>query len=317
MVGWEAVVPYEGSSPCGGVHALRMCLETWRASEGPWPSAGFLSCLTTLPFGASFEAEAQRPRLVPGPPQITPEAGLDRAVEALGARWRVEHPDGPVQARGLLRRALEEGPVLAGPVNRGALPYHPRPPAGFEEHFVVISRLEGDRIRLQDPAGFPEISLPQGSFFEAWRGDGFGTPRPPFTFRWELRRTQVPTPEEILARVLPQIRENLRAPEGNGHLRTGPAAFRGAAELFRQPVDPETLSYHREVAFPLGARRSSDAAIFLRRFHLSELADLLSEKAALLGEASYAISLGDFGGVVRALERVGVLEEGLTRSFGP
>ncbi len=313
MSGWEAVVPYEGNSPYCYSSALRMCLETWRASESPWPSVGVLETLSTMPFGVFLLPPPAGPKLFFSPLSVDPDLGLERAVDSLGARWRTEHPPGPVQARGLLRRALEEGPVLAGPLDMSSLPYHP----GHEQlrgvdHYVVITGLEGDRIRIQDPGGYPEMILPQGTFFEAWRAEGIPFPHHPYTFRWELRRTLVPSPEEIFQRALPRIVETVRMDPGERAVPVGPRALREAAEAFRQgPISPGMASFHARFAFPLGARRSADAAVFLRRFGLAAGADLLGEKARLLGEAGYALSLSDGPEVARTLDALAGVEERL------
>jgi hypothetical protein len=247
---------------------------------------------------------------------MDPDLGLERAVDSLGARWRTEHPPGPVKARGLLRRALEEGPVLAGPLDLSSLPYHD----GHEQlrgvdHYVVITGLEGDRIRIQDPGGYPEMVLPQGTFFEAWRAEGIPFPHHPYTFRWELRRTLVPSPEEIFQRALPRIVETVRMDPGEQAVPVGPRAVRQAAEAFRGPISPEMRRFHAGFSFPLGARRSADAAVFLRRFGLGPAADLFAERARLLGEASYALSLSDGAGVARALERLAGVEESIRTTF--
>jgi hypothetical protein len=316
MTGWEAVVPYEGNSPYCYSSALRMCLETWRASESPWPSVGFLESLSTMPFGVFLLPPPAGPKLFFSPLSMDPDLGLERAVDSLGARWRTEHPPGPVQARGLLRRALEEGPVLAGPLDLSSLPYHD----GHEQlrgvdHYVVITGLEGDRIRIQDPGGYPEMVLPQGTFFEAWRAEGIPFPHHPYTFRWELRRTLVPSSEEMFQRALPRIVETVRMDPGEQAVPVGPRAVRQAAEAFRGPISPEMRRFHAGFSFPLGARRSADAAVFLRRFGLGPAADLFAERARLLGEASYALSLSDGAGVARALERLAGVEESIRTTF--
>lgn len=81
-------IPYTGKSEYCYANSLHMCLLAAGFAAGELPEPGFLECLTTLPFGSMYERLEDGPLFFPSPIAMSPDTGLDRALDTLG--WSCE-----------------------------------------------------------------------------------------------------------------------------------------------------------------------------------------------------------------------------------
>lgn len=119
----------------------------------------YLEALMVMGNGASIMKDDPRHPLVffdNGEPDVS----ISNCLRMLGFAWEDFFVEGPTtdltEVRDRLARMLESGPVVAGPLDMGLLTYNPNfHGLGGVDHFVCVLGLDGGRLHLHDPAGFP------------------------------------------------------------------------------------------------------------------------------------------------------------------
>jgi hypothetical protein len=91
----------------------------------------------------------------------------------------------------------------------------------------------------------------------------------------------------MIARTLGAARASLAADPGGPDRYGGPRAFRLLAADLRGTIAKRLAGHLTCFALPLAARRSHDAAAFLREAGHAKAAGLLERKAQCFGEAQY------------------------------
>jgi hypothetical protein len=304
------MLAYTGSSDYCFANSLHMCLLGSGAPGGSLPSTGFLECLTTQPFGYTYQKEAEL-FYFSAP---NPDLGLTRALATLGWECRLESGGDADAALARLRAAAQHGPVLIGPLNMGHLTYNPNYPyLGGADHFIVVLSVGEDHAVVHDPKGFPSVTLPLENLLSAWRAEKLDIKYTdaPYIQRAAFRAVAVPSRAAMIERTLPLIGENLRQECWWPGVYGGVPALRMLAQTLRADV-PEHLAVHLlYFALPLGLRHKVDAQMFLREGNRAEAADLIARQARLLGQAQYAGVQRDWPAVATAVEQVAALEEQL------
>src|SRR5262249_40073526 len=195
----------------------------------------------------------------------TPDQGPPAARGGLGGECRGGR-DGPAEtALARLAETAARGPVIAGPLDLGALGYMPHHAqfAGVD-HFAVVLGVEGDRVRVHDPDGYPFAAMPAAEFLRAWKAERVRYAQVPYTMRSGFRHARGWGRDEMIARTLEVVRAHLAADPGGPDHYGGPRAFRLLAADLRGAVAKRLAGHLTCLALPLAARRSHDAADFLR-----------------------------------------------------
>jgi hypothetical protein len=312
------VTRYTGNGAYCYSNSVYMALRESGAAAAELPEPGFIECLTTMPFGTLYlgsgaicsSTSARRwPRRTGGsPPRSTPSAGS----AGRSARAR------PEAALARLADAAGRGPVLAGPLDMGGLGYMPHhAQLSGSDHFVVVLGVENDRVRMHDPDGYPYAALPTAEFLRAWKADRVRYAQVPYTMRTGFRQVRHPAREGMIARTLAVVRTNLAADPGGPDQYGGPRAFRLLAADLRGAVAKRLAGHLTYFAFPLAARRSHDAAAFLREGGRVAAAGLFERKARCFGEAQYAAVQERWEDTAGLLESIADLEEGLIHALTP
>jgi hypothetical protein len=114
-----------------------------------------------------------------------------------------------------LREAVQQGPVLIGPLSMGYLTYNPNHPYLLgADHYVMVLSMDEDQVQVQvhDPKGYPSAALPVEYLLKAWRADGMDLAYTdePFTMRIAFRPQEPSSRQQMIERTLPFIRENLQ-----------------------------------------------------------------------------------------------------------
>ncbi len=300
------MLPYVGSGEYCYANSLYMSLLGSGASLDTLPSPGFLECLTTMPFGNTYLKEA-RLFFFDG---FDPHLGLTRAIETLGWTCQLEQGGDEQTALERLRAAVQHGPVLIGPLDMGYLTYNPNHPfLGGADHFLVVLAVEADHVLVHDPKGFPYATLPFENLLKAWRAERIPYIDEAYTMRSHFRQVEVVSHQEMIARTLPYIRENVQRDPGGPAVYGCVRALRMLAETLRAEV-PENLAGHLlYFALPLAVRRNLDAQAFLTEGNQPEAAELLEQQARLLGRAQYPGVQHEWSFVATLIEQVAALEE--------
>jgi hypothetical protein len=312
------VTRYTGNGAYCYANSLYMALGESGARSAELPEPGFIECLTTMPFGTLYLRAGRDLLVFFSSPVTNPDEGLTTALDVMGWECRDERGGTPEAALERLAQAAARGPVLAGPLDMGALgymPYHQQ--VSGSDHFLVVLGVEGDRVRVHDPNGFPHAALPIGDFLRAWKADRVRYSRTPYAMRAGFRQVRHPARDEMIARTLLVVRANLAADPGGPDHYGGPRAFRLLAADLRGAVAKRLAGHLTYFALPLAARRSHDAAAFLREAGRAEVAGLLERKARCFGEAQYWAVQERWDTTADTMEAVAALEESLIHALEP
>jgi hypothetical protein len=292
-----------------------MVLHAAGADIGWLPDVGFIECLTTLPFGNLLILGPDGALPLFSSATAHPEDGLRNALAALG--WECDESRGgdDEAALGRLQAALRFGPALVGPLDLGYLDHTPRNRGAVgADHFVVAQDLEAGQVRFHDPAGFPHATLPAASFMRAWRAERVAYAASGYALRSNLRRKNVVSRGEMIARTLPLARAGLTADPGGPQRFGSVRALEMCAELLRVDVPPPLASHLVGFALPLAARRRSDAAAFMDEAGNARAASLLADEARAFGAAQYPAAQGLWVPVADLIRQVAQLERALIDS---
>lgn len=290
---------YVGSGPYCYANSLAMIL----GEEAPATSV--IEVLTGSPYGMQL-ISGRLPLFDPF--GWDPGQGLDAAIELLG--WSCERAGGGTAEEAVerLRRACEQGPVLAGPLEMGLLPYQPGSgEAVGADHFVVVLAVDGDTVLLHDPQGYPYATLPVAAFVESWRGELISYVERPFAMRSAFVRQERVRPAEALRRSLPGglawLAGRTDLPVAPGTLGQAAAAER-TAELVGEGLDPEVRSLMQAFGVRVGARRLTDLAACLRSLGLPEGAAVADEQARIVGGLQQPLVAGDDAALAAGLRKL-------------
>lgn len=209
-----------------------------------------------------------------------------------------------------LKKELEKGPVFVGPVEMGYLRYQPgnNGPMGAD-HYVVVLGIEGDRVDLHDPQGFPYATIPVSEFLQSWKTDSLGYGKS-YMMRSEFKQVHKYTEEEIIRRTLPNARKwlNMEVVK-DSDMPPGSCGNDKAAERLAEIIQ---TNFHPGVKNPLvyfavrvGVRRLADAATCLERIGETDAAGIMARQARLVGALQYPLVVGDKAGAVKILKELG------------
>jgi hypothetical protein len=309
---------YTGNGASCYANSLYMALRASGAASTGLPEPRFLECLTVMPFGTLYLRVGRELLVYFSSPLANPDQGLSTALEVLGWECREERDGTPEAALARLGEAAARGPVIAGPLDMGALGYMPQhAQLSGSDHFVAVLGVEGDRVRVHDPDGYPYAAMPAAEFLRAWRAERVRYAQSPYTMRSAFRQVRQPTRDEMIARTLAVIRENLAADPGGPDHYGGPRAFRLLAADLRGAVAKRLAGHLTFFALPLAARRGHDAAAFLREAGRVDAAGLLERKARCFGEAQYSAVQERWEETADIMELVADLEEALIHALAP
>jgi Butirosin biosynthesis protein H, N-terminal len=311
-------IRYTGNGAYCDANSLYMALRESGAAPADLPEPGFLECLTTMPFGTLYLRTGRDLLVYFSSPLANPDQGLSTALDVLGWECRDEREGTPEAALARLAEAAARGPVLAGPLDMGALAYMPQhAQLSGSDHFVVVLGVEGDRVRVHDPDGYPYAAMPAAEFLRAWRAERVRYSQTPYAMRSAFRQARRPTREAMIARTLDAARASLAADPGGPDRYGGPRAFRLLASDLRGAVAKRLAGHLTYFALPLAARRSHDAAAFLREAGQPEAAGLLDRKARCFGEAQYWAVQERWADTADLMEGIADLEGALIQALGP
>lgn len=290
---------FSGSSPYCYSNSLAMVL----GAESPAPSA--IEVLTGSPFGAQW-AEGALPHF--DPLGWDPDLGLDQAIDLLGWTCRRTSGGDVTEAIGRLRQAGRSGPVLVGPVDIGLLLHQPwsAGEASGGDHWVVVLDVDDEKVLFHDPDGFPFATLPIGAFAAAWNSRLVECAGP-FTMRSDFRRVRQVDVLAALRSSLPAAQRWLAGgrhderPAPPGALGAGAAVERLAA-CMPAGLDERTRSHLAGFAVRVGARRLSDASLWLAEVDAPDAAEIAGVQARLLGSVQYSLVAGETQAVAATLQ---------------
>jgi len=283
-------VPYVGSGPYCYANSLAMCLGDTGFSVSE------IEVLTGSPFG--FELLFGTIPLF-DPWGWDPVIGVNAALGLLG--WECSHSaateplDEHAEANAIdrLRRGLESGPVLAGPLEMGLLLQHPGSgQPWFSDHFVAVVAVNDDEVTFHDPHGFPYSTLPVDAFLAAWRTDTIGYADEHYGMWSDFERRSTPSVETAIdaavAAGVAWAESGTNQPPADGTVVASSGVL-VLASLVEEGLEPWQHGHLVNFAVRLGARRLSDGSSALARVERIEAAELMAEMARLVGSTHHPL----------------------------
>ncbi|MDR9857459.1 hypothetical protein RJP21_28090 [Paenibacillus sp. VCA1] len=279
--------PYIGSGPYCYTNSIAMMLGERS------PRTAVIEFATSSPFGM---------QLIGGtlpffdPYGWTPEATIDHALAVMGFTAEVVNGKDADDALSHLEAALENGPALVGPVEMGHLRYQPGKNGAIgADHYLVVLAVDGGRVLMHDPQGYPYASLPLDDFMDAWRAEtiDYGSP---FTMRTAFRQVRDVPEEEIIRASIPAAIRWLSM-DGSHDLPAGSLGNGDAAERLAERIEAGCDSELRDdlihFLIRVGTRRVADAATCLARVGHGQASQIAAEQAKLIGLLQYLLVVGE------------------------
>ncbi len=226
----------------------------------------------------------------------TPDTGITRALHALGFDfleiWQEEPAQDPMPG---LIEALQEGPVILGPLDLGLLSYNPHTLGeSGADHYALAYDADNAFVFLHDPWGFPCAMISHAELREAWRADTIDYKRGYFRAWRRLWRVENPSKDEIYQRALAGMKTVYSGEQmllEKAEIIAGSQAIRVVARLAHEGMlRDKAREFLIGFSLPLATRRALDYATFLE-LHQGELSDLKYRQARALGICqTYAVA---------------------------
>jgi hypothetical protein len=246
-----------------------------------------------------------------------PDVGISKALELLGFAWTErEHADDDPAPLDALRTALQDGPVVLGPVDMGYLTYVPfHRHAQGADHFILAYAVDDTEAQVHDPAGYPHASLPIEDLAQAWRAERVPYRRGAYRSWAAARRVAQPSEDEIYAHACDWFATCYRATGelvANGTrgpwLAGAEAIMRLAEGLRGGDVLPGTRGHLVNFALQLGARRALDYAAFFDTRD-PDLAGLKRRQAQIFGRGHTLAARDRWPDLAEALAELAEVED--------
>jgi hypothetical protein len=324
--GDHVIVPYTGNAAYCFSNSLHMCLLGSAHGHRSIPGPGFLECLSGMTFGNSYGERSGR--FFPSAPGFTPEkgGGLALAIHTLGwtcETWHAASLDGETcgeeaggEAVERLREALKGGPVLLGPLDFGYLSHY-RGSGGMTgfDHYVVGLSLDEDGLLLHDPAGLPFAVLPVADLLPAWQAERIGFKCGSYTLRSHFKLARHVTPREMIELTLPVARQNTLIDPGGPDTFGGGQALARLARRLRGSVTEEQEAHALGFSMPTAARRSLDAACFLKEGGRVDASELMRQRSVRWGRACSVAARRQWDRAADILEELAEIEPKLAAAL--
>lgn len=216
-----------------------------------------------------------------------PDVGITKSLEILGFKFVEEGDfDDPPYRR--VEELLPQSPVVAGPVDMSFLNYNPnRPKTEGVDHFVLIHRINDDKIYLNDPAGFLNVFILRDEFTKAWKATRIGYKRGSYRFWAQPKRKSNPSEDDIYEMAMNFFRDLYAGAEQEKRegKKIDEEAIVMLADGFKErKLKDFQINFLSGFALPLGAKRALDFAGFVQK-HNQKLAGLKYDQSKLFGEA--------------------------------
>ena len=249
-----------------------------------------------------------------------PDEGISRALTILGFQFEERNsdtPDNPPFEQ--LKEVLVSGPAVLGPLELGLLAYNPnsKGPIGAD-HFVLAYAMDDERVYLNDPYGFPQVSLTLEQLKEAWRADTVSHKHGYYRFWFNPKRVKSPTEKEIYDSAVESFKELYKASREKAirdNRRIGSEAILHEAERIREgKAGVDEIGFLTGFMLPMSASRALDFADFFDAYN-PELAELKRKQAPLFGKAQVYAVAKDWENLYETMKELAKIEDLFSSRF--
>lgn len=245
-----------------------------------------------------------------------PDKGISAALDLLGyaceeAACDRAEPDPIDRLPDLLQRSA----VILGPLDMQHLTYNPlRPLFPGVDHFVLALGMEGDRLRLHDPAGFAHTLIGRDELKAAWRADAIAYKRGHYRYWTKPRRERNVADRDLQHRALAFFRRLYAEAEALAvRHRTsidGALIRDWSRTIASNGFNPGQLGHLTRFALPLGAKRAMDYAAFFDPF-MPELGAIKRRQAQAFGACLSYVVAQDWVRAGETLLQLAEIEDGI------
>jgi len=286
----------------------------WKGDFYPLP---FLECLTTVPFGFVYVPVDGGGFAVNG---YNPHDGVERALKALQYKFEFKCFESSEEALSFLRVALENEPILVGPLDMGFLVYDPY--CKFKkasDHYLVALKMKEDHVVVNDPDGYLHVPIPIRDFVEAWEAEAIQYKKGSYSL-WLIKEKQgTPQIERLYRDTLVLGLQNLKEKsrrflEKDNAFYTGPVAIEKLAGNIKRYRSRRWLRFYATFTFRVSAQRCFDSSTFIKEApfqndYLLKAPKTRMEQACLYGKCQLEASQLKFSKVANILEEISQLED--------
>lgn len=267
--------------------------------------------LTGVGLGAMFHQKSGLPFFSGAAGE--PDVGISKALEILGFQFEEKNNDSEKASFDELEKLLDENTVVIGPLDMSFLHYNPdRPKSGGVDHFILVYKIEGDKVYVNDPAGFTHVFINKDQLTKAWKADSIGYKRGSYRYWTKPVRVNNPSETEIYQRAMiwfKELYQKANAEEKkDGTLINSKAIIYLADLVDKNELKEYQIGFLNGFALPLGAKRASDFANFFKP-HNEKLSQLKCNQADLFGEAQSLLSIKDTTKFVEILNKLAIVED--------
>ena len=97
-----------------------------------------------------------------------PDNGITKALDILGFQFVEKSQKGGEAPFDELEVVLNESPVVIGPLDMSYLSYNPdRPKSEGVDHFILVYKIDGNKVFVNDPAGFAGVNISKDQLAKA------------------------------------------------------------------------------------------------------------------------------------------------------
>lgn len=266
--------------------------------------------LTGVGLGAVFQQQSGLPFFSGATGE--PDKGISKSLEILGFQFIERSKEEGRAPFGELAEILKNSTAVVGPFDMSFLDYNPdRPKNPGVDHFVLVYRIEDDKVFVNDPAGYSRVFIKREQLEKAWRAESIGYKRGFYRYWAKPIKIESPTDQEIYRRAINWFKElytEADETEKSGALINGKAINYLAELAEKKELKDYQFGFLSGFALPLGVKRAVDYANFFKIYN-TELSDLKFKQADLFGEAQSLLTEKDNMGLGRTLKQLASIED--------
>ncbi|KKQ50717.1 MAG: hypothetical protein US75_C0011G0011 [Candidatus Woesebacteria bacterium GW2011_GWC1_38_13] len=280
-------------------------------------SSKLIEPLTGVGLGAMFHERSGLPFFSGAAGD--PDKGITKALEILGFKFMEKNKEEGEAPFDELAEVLEESPAVIGPLNMSFLDYNPdRPKSEGVDHFILVYKIEGDKVFVNDPAGFAHVYISKEKLAKAWKADGIKYKRGHYRYWAKPERISTPTDEEIYQKAMEWFKELYGMADEDekkdGTLINGRAIKHLVNLVEEDELKNYQIGFLNGFALPLGVKRALDYSLFFKGKN-NILSELKLKQADLFGEAQSSLMYQSKNDLIENLNRLAEVEDQIRENF--